>query len=161
MVVILMGVAGAGKTTIGRALAADLGARFIEGDDIHAPAAVAKMRAGVPLTDADRAPWLASLHAIVAAALDRREPLILSCSALKERYRQVLRGNLRTVRFVYLKADPETLARRLADRRGHLAGPALLASQLADLETPADALTIDGTKPPDQIVDTIRREFGL
>ena len=158
---IIMGVAGAGKTTIGRRLAAELGWRFIEGDELHTPAAVEQMRKGTPLTDADRESWIAALHAIIAAAADRRDPLVLSCSALKERYRQALRGDLRRVRFVYLEADPDTLGRRLADRPGHFAGPALLPSQLAALEPPDDAITIDGTRPPDQIVHTIRRELGL
>jgi gluconokinase len=161
VVVIMMGVAGSGKTTIGRLLAAELGWRFVEGDELHTAAAVEQMRAGRPLTDADRESWIASLHAIIAAAADRREPLILSCSALKERYRRTLRGDLHRVRFVYLKADPDTLGRRLSDRAGHFAGPALLPSQLAALEAPDDAITLDGTRPPDQIVHTIRLELGL
>jgi gluconokinase len=161
MVVILMGVAGAGKTTVGRTLAADLGWRFVEGDDLHTPAAVEQMRGGAPLTDADRASWIAALHDVIAAAVDRREPLILSCSALKERYRHTLRGDLRAVRFVYLEADPETLRRRLASRVGHFAGPALLSSQLADLEPPSDAITIDATRPIDEIVRIVRRECGI
>jgi len=161
VVVIIMGVAGAGKTTIGQRLAAELGWRFVEGDELHTPAAVEQMRKGTPLTDADRESWLVALHAIVAAAADRRQPLILSCSALKARYRQTLRGDLRRVRFVYLEADPETLGRRLASRAGHFAGPALLPSQLAALEPPAYEITIDATRPPDQIVHTIRLELGL
>ena len=156
-----MGVAGAGKTTIGRALAAEFRWRFVEGDELHTAAAVAQMRAAIPLTDADRESWIAALHLIIAAATNRREPLILSCSALKERYRQALRGDLRGVRFVYLESDPKTLAQRLASRAGHFAGPALLPSQLATLEPPADAITIDATQPPDQIVHTIRRELGI
>src|SRR4029077_20343200 len=124
--VILMGVAGAGKTTIGRALADELGWRFIDGDDWHTPPAVEKMRGGGALTDADRAPWLAALHGLIAAALDRREHLVLTCSALRERYRVALRGTLLSVRFVYLKADEATLRRRLEERAAHFAGPALL-----------------------------------
>ena len=161
MVIVIVGPAGAGKTTVGRALAGAQHWRFADGDDFHTAAAVAKMRAGIPLTDADRAPWLASLHDVVAATLDRREHLVLACSALKERHRATLRGDRRTVRFVYLQADAQTLARRLADRGGHFAGPVLLTSQLADLEEPADALTIDATEPPERIVEVIRREFGL
>ena len=156
-----MGVAGAGKTTVGGALAKETGWRFIDGDDFHSPAAVAKMRAGVPLTDADREAWLASLHDRVALALDRRQHAILACSALKSRYRQTLRGNLRNVRFVYPTAAAQTLAGRLADRSHHFAGPSLLTSQLADLEEPTDALTIDATEQPQQIVHAIRREFGI
>ena len=161
MVIIVLGVAGSGKTTIGRALADRYGWRLVDADDHHAPAAIAKMRAGVALTDADRAPWLASLHAIAASAADRRDHLVIACSALKQRYRDVLRGTLRNVRFVFLKADEATLARRLAERSGHFFGPALLASQLANLEEPADALAIDATRPPEEIVDTIAYELGL
>ena len=161
MVIVIAGPAGAGKTTVGHALASAQNWRFVDGDDFHTPAAVSKMRAGVPLTDAERAPWLASLHSLISAILGRREHLVLACSALKERYRATLRGDLRTVRFVYLKADEQTLGRRLADRAGHFVGPTLLTSQLADLEEPADALTIDATEPPERIVAIIRREFGL
>ncbi len=161
MVVILIGVAGAGKTTIGRALAGELGWRFIDGDDWHTPAAVAKMRGGIALTDADRAPWLAALHGIIAAALDRREHLVLACSALHERYRVALRGTLPSVRFVYLRADEATLRRRLEDRAGHFTGARLLPSQLTELEEPADASAIDATLPPERILATIRDEFGL
>ena len=161
MVVILLGAAGAGKTTVGRALAEQFSWRFVDADDLHTPGAIAKIRSGVPLTDVDRAPWLAALHGIVATALERREPLVLACSALKQRYRDTLRGTLRTVRFVYLEASEATLAERLAHRRGHFAGPSLLATQLAALEAPADALAIDATLPPDRIVDTIANEFGL
>ena len=158
---IVLGVAGSGKTTIGRALADRYGWRFVDADDHHAPAAIAKMRAGVALTDADRAPWLASLHAIAAAVADRRDHIVIACSALKQRYRDVLRGTLRNIRFVYLKADEATLRRRLAERSGHFAGPELLTSQLADLEEPGDALTVDPTRPPEAIVDTIANQFGL
>jgi gluconokinase len=161
VVIVIVGPAGAGKTTVGRALADAQRWRFVDGDDFHTGAAVTRMRAGIPLTDADRAPWLASLHDVLATALDRREHLVLACSALRERYRTTLRGHLRNVRFVYLKADEQTLARRLADRGGHFAGPALLASQLTDLEEPADALTIDATEPPERIVEVISKAFGL
>jgi carbohydrate kinase (thermoresistant glucokinase family) len=161
VVVILIGAAGAGKTTVGKALATALSWRFVDGDDYHAPASIAKIRAGVPLSDADRAPWLASLHRAIAAALDRREGVVVACSALRDSYRRTLQGGLHPVRFVYLEADESTLRRRLVERAAHFAGPALLASQLATLEEPGDALTIDATRPPEQIVDTIRYEFGL
>lgn len=161
MVIVLTGVAGAGKTTVGRALAAALACRFVDGDDYHAPPAIAKMRAGMPLTDADRAPWIASLHRVIAAAVDRREPLVVACSALREAYRRALRDDLRGVRFVFLQADQPTLRHRLATRVSHFAGPALLDSQLATLEPPTDALTVDATLPPPRIVDRIRYELGL
>jgi carbohydrate kinase (thermoresistant glucokinase family) len=161
VVVILIGAAGAGKTTVGKALAAATGWRFVDGDDYHAPAAIAKMRAGTPLTDEDRGPWLASLHREIAAAIDRREHLVLACSALRDRYRGVLQDSLPRVRFVYLAADEPVLRQRLAERPGHFAGPTLLASQLATLEAPAEALTIDATRQPEEIVSAIRYEFGL
>jgi gluconokinase len=161
VVVVLIGAAGAGKTTVGQALAAAMGWRFVDGDDYHAPASIAKMRAGTPLSDDDRAPWLASLHHVIAAALDRREHLVLACSALRERYRRTLQGGLPQVRFVYLEAEEPALRRRLAERPGHFAGPTLLASQLATLEKPSEALTLDATRPPEEIVGAIRYEFGL
>src|SRR5262249_24605339 len=122
-----------------------------------------KMRAGIPLTDSDREPWLASLHAAIARATERRENLVVAASALKRSYRDVLRGNSRGVRFVYLKAPEGELARRLATRTGHFAGPTLLQSQLETLEEPDahEAITIDATWPADRIVQTIRSEFGL
>ncbi len=161
MVIVIVGVPGAGKTTIGRSLAVELGWRFVEGDDLHPRANVDKMRAGLPLTDADRAPWLAALHAIVARAIDRREHTVAACSALKERYHEALRGNLRTVRFVYLRASPAVLRHRLANRRGHCFNGALLDDQLQTLEEPADALTLDATCPPEAIRSAIRDEFGV
>jgi len=161
VVVVLIGAAGAGKTTVGRALADALGWRFVDGDDFHSPAAIGKMRAGAALTDADRAPWLAALHQVIAGAVGRREPLVVACSALRARYREGLRGDLRGVRFVYLKADEATLRCRLTERAGHFAGPALITSQLATLEEPHEGLTIDATQPPERIVAAIRYEFGL
>ena len=161
MVVIVIGTAGSGKTTVGQALARQLAWRFVEGDDYHSPESIAKMRDGTPLNDGDRLPWLARLHAIAAAAIDRREHAVIACSALKQRYRDLLRGTLRGVRFVYLKADEPTLRRRLVERRQHFAGPSLLASQLAALEEPADAVTIDATRSVEEIAGAVRYEFGL
>jgi gluconokinase len=161
VVIVVMGPTGAGKTTVGRALAAALGWTFVDADDYHTPASVAKMRAGTPLDDADRAPWLRAIHQRIAAAVDRRESLVVACSALRARYRDVLRGDLRTVRFLNLSADAETLARRAAGRVGHFAGPSLVRSQLADLEPPSDALTLDATRPVDEIVAAARYEFGV
>jgi len=165
VVIVLMGAAGAGKTTIGRALAADLGWPFVEGDEHHPPANIAKMRAGVALTDADRAPWLADLHAVIARTLDRREHRVLACSALTHEYRDILRGSCRPVRFVHLKAPETELRHRLSSRPGHFAGPTLLRSQLAALEEPTiaepAAIIVDGTAPPQEILASIRRDFGL
>jgi gluconokinase len=163
MVIVIMGAAGAGKTTVGRSLAVELGWRFVEGDDAHPQRNVEKMHAGHALTDADRAPWLAALHAIIAHALDRREHTIVACSALKAQYRQTLRGDLHPVRFVYLRAPAALLQQRLAERTAHFFDPALLPSQLRALEEPNadDALTVDAASPPEAVLAAIRREFGL
>jgi gluconokinase len=161
VVVVLMGVAGSGKSFIGRMLATELGCRFVDADDYHSRGSIMKMRRGVPLEDADREPWLESLRRVVARAIDRREHLVVACSALRERYREVLSAGFRPVRFVHLVADEATLNRRLELRIDHFAGVALLGSQLATLEPPVDALTVDATCAPDRIVTVIRREFGI
>jgi gluconokinase len=162
MVIIVTGVTGAGKTTVGTALAAELGWRFVEGDQLHPPANVAKMRAGMALNDADRAPWLASLHAIITRAIDRREPLVVACSALRQRYRETLRGELRSVRFVLLKVSEEVATGRAAKRAGHFAGPGLVPSQFAALEDPsADVLIVDATQHPNHVVTLICDAFGV
>jgi gluconokinase len=161
VVVIVMGAAGAGKSAVGHALARALGCRFVDGDEHHSPESIAKMRAGLPLTDVDRAPWLARLHELIATAAGRRVSLVVACSALHERYRIVLRGALRGIRFLYLKADETTLRQRLSARTGHFASPALVSSQLAALEEPDDALTVDAARPIGEIVDAARYEFGL
>lgn len=156
-----MGVAGSGKTLVGRALAAELGWRFVEGDDYHPQANVSKMREGHALDDVDRAPRLAALHGVIARAIDRREHLVVACSALKERYRETLRGGLHPIRFTHLAADAATLRKRLESRHGHFAGSALLESQLAALEAPTDAFTVDATCPPERILPAIRHEYGV
>jgi gluconokinase len=161
VVIIMMGAAGAGKTTIGRALAAELGWTFVDGDELHPDRNIEKMRAGAALTEADRAPWIAAVHATVARAVDRRQHTVLACSALKERYRQTIRGDLRPIRFVYLRASEALLRARLEQRQGHFFDPRLLATQLHDLEEPADALTLDALQAPEAILAEIRREFGV
>jgi gluconokinase len=161
MVIILMGPAGSGKTTLGRVLAQAVGWTFIEGDDHHSAGNIAKLRAGQPLTDEDRQPWLASLRAAMTRRLERREHAVVACSALKQQYRDALSTGLHGVRFVYLQVPAHVLAARLADRRDHVASPALLTSQLADFEPPADALVVDGMLPPESLVTVIGRELGL
>jgi gluconokinase len=161
VVVIMMGVAGSGKTTVGRALATRLGWSFADADDYHLPASIAKMHAGIPLTDADRAPWLVALRRLIARAIDRRENLVLACSALKQSYRDVLEDGLHPVRLVYLKADEAALRARLEHRPGHFAGANLLVSQLATFEEPRDALRVDATAPLEQMLAAIQYEFGL
>jgi gluconokinase len=162
MVIVMMGPAGAGKSTVGTALAQRLEWAFVDADEHHPPANIAKMERGLPLDDSDRVGWLATLHAIVARAIDRREPLVLACSALTARHRELIADDLRSVRFVYLKTSPVVLRARLADRRGHFAKADLLDSQLAVFEEPgADALTLDGAADIDTIVGHIRLEFGV
>jgi gluconokinase len=133
-VLVVMGVSGSGKSTLAVELAARLGWDFAEGDDLHSPANVAKMAAGHPLTDADRAPWLAAVAAWIDAELAAERSGVITCSALKRRYRDRLRRP--GVRFVYLDVAPDELARRLQRRAGHFMPAGLLASQLADLEPP-------------------------
>jgi gluconokinase len=160
MVLVVMGAAGAGKTTIGRHLASELGWTFHDADDFHSPENVAKMSRGLPLDEADRRPWLERLAALIRGCLERGENAVLACSALREDYRSLLAGGSPGVTFVYLRASPDLLAHRLAQREGHYAGPALLDSQLATLEEPRDALAIDAGLPPEEIVRIIRREHG-
>lgn len=157
MVVVLMGVCGCGKTTVGRALAAEMGWRFLDADDFHPEANVARMRAGVPLTDADRWPWLDRLAAESAAINARGEHAVLACSALRQAYRERLaRGG--DVRFVYLKGDRATIAPRLGARAGHYMPASLLDSQLATLEEPADAIIVDIRLSIEEQVAAIRSQ---
>lgn len=156
MVIILMGVAGSGKTTVGERLAAALHWSFRDADEFHPPANVAKMSAGTPLTDADRAPWLAAIRAHIDSCLSRGEGSVVTCSALKERYRAVLLADPSKVKLVYLTGTPALLAERIGGRKGHFMKPEMLQSQLAALEPPENALTIDVTPPPEEIVAHIR-----
>lgn len=155
---VIMGVAGAGKSTLMRALAARLGWAWQDGDDLHPAANVARMARGEPLTDADRAPWLAAIGAWLDARRAQGHPAILACSALKRAYRDGLRAGRPGLRFVWLTGEPAVLRRRLADRTGHIAGPDLLASQLATLEPPSpdeSVLTVDIGLPTAEQVDRV------
>lgn len=159
-VVVVMGVAGSGKTTVGRLLAEELGWSFFDGDDYHPPANVAKMAGGQPLTDADRAAWLDALRTLIDDCLARSESAVVACSALRAAYRQRLGTDRPALHLVYLEGDFETIRARLAARRGHFFDPRLLASQFATLEPPTDALTIPITHPPDEIVADVRARLG-
>lgn len=156
MIVIVMGVSGSGKTTVGRRLAESLGWPFHEGDDLHPPANVEKMAAGLPLTDDDRLPWLRELRRLIESHLAAGESAVIACSALKESYREILAGDAEGVCFVHLTGSRELLRRRLEQRQGHFMKPAMLDSQLAALEPPAGAVTVDVGASPEAIVGVIR-----
>ncbi len=154
MIVVVMGVAGSGKTTIGSLLAEALHCDFLEGDALHPAANIEKMSRGIPLTDADRAPWLAAIRAHIAAAAERGQCLVVACSALKQQYRDFLsRGT--TVTWVYLKGSPELITTRIQHRREHYMKPGMLPSQFADLEEPSDALVVDISAPPEVILQKL------
>jgi gluconokinase len=155
MIVILMGVAGAGKTTVGTALARLLGWRFVDGDDLHPTANRQKIARGEPLDDADRAPWLDALGTLIADLDTRSESAVLACSALRQSYRDMLTACSPRVLWVYLRADPALVRARLAARRVHFATPAILESQFAALEEPAQVLTMDASLPSDVLVESI------
>jgi gluconokinase len=152
VVLIFMGVTGSGKTSVAKLFAEKAGAVFYEGDEFHPPENVAKMRAGIPLTDADRKKWLQTLKKIIVRALAKKEFSALTCSALKKKYRDQLSEGDPRVKFVHLTGPRTLIAERLKDRRGHFMPPALLASQFAILEPPSDALTFSCKKSPAKIV---------
>lgn len=160
MVILLMGVTGAGKTTVGEALAQQLHWKFADADNFHSAANVAKMRAGIPLDDADRAPWLRSLHDAISEWIRRGTSVVLACSALKDSYRRQLVIDP-DVKLVYLHGSPELIAARLQERHGHYMNPGLLASQLETLEEPSDAVIVDIDKPVDEIAKEIRKALDV
>lgn len=157
--IVVMGVAGSGKTTVGRLLAARLGCPFYDADDYHPPANIAKMSAGRPLNDADRADWLVALGGIISGGLARGEWGVLACSALKRAYRAVLRVDEQRVRFVYLRGDYDAIQARLRAREGHFLPAALLQSQFDALEEPTRAIHVDVGLEPDQIVAAIMEQL--
>jgi gluconokinase len=157
MIVLVMGVSGAGKTTLGELLAKRLGWRFIEGDDYHPPANVAKMAAGVPLEDADRWPWLDALNRRLRGEKDA----IVACSALKESYRRRLLAGIGDARVVYLHADKALIAARVAARKHRYMPASLLDSQFATLEPPAAAIAIDVSGEPHACISKIVAALGL
>ena len=162
MVIILMGAAGAGKTAVGRRLSKELQWPFLDGDAEHSAESIAKMARGTPLTDEDRRPWLHALRRSIAGWIEGRMDAVLACSLLTPAYRfAVLSGYEPHVKLVYLKASRQLLEARLILRTGHFAGVALLDSQLALLEEPAEALSVDASQPPEQLVRTIRLTFNV
>lgn len=160
MFIIFTGVAGAGKTTVGKLLAQELGWRFYEGDDFHPAANIEKMRRGEPLTDSDRAPWLARLRALLEQVLQREETGILACSALKRSYRARLRVDERVI-FVHLALSRALIERRLKQRKDHFINPSLTESQFDTLEPPQTALTLDASLPPAVLVEQVRKALAI
>jgi gluconokinase len=160
MIVILMGVTGVGKTTVGKLLAASLGCEFYDADDFHSAENVAKMRAGTPLQDADRWPWLDRLNALLREVAVQGKDAVLACSALKERYRERLARGVQDVRLVWLKGSAQLIRSRLESRRGHYMNPALLDSQIATLEPPTAALAVDIDAAPQLLAERIERALG-
>jgi gluconokinase len=160
VIIVMMGVAGAGKTAVGRALADALHWPFFDADDFHPPENIARMRGGVPLSDAHREPWLAELRALLQHVQAERANAVLACSALKAAFREQLRAGL-DVRYAYLQASADLIAHRLRAREGHFMPPELLESQFATLDEPEDALALDASAPPDTLVAQIRAAFGV
>lgn len=156
-----MGVAGCGKTTIGQLLASELGWQFDDADSFHPPANVAKMSAGMPLTDEDRTPWLAAIRQHIENCLPEHKGAVVTCSALKDAYRRIITVDPNRVKLVHLHGTRELLWERINGREGHFMKPEMLESQLATLEVPSDALAVDITPEPTVIVDSIRHALSL
>ena len=163
MVIIIFGVSGAGKTTVGELLARELGWHFYEADDFHSLANIEKMRRGIPLTDDDRWPWLENLRELIKRCVAASENAVLACSALKRVYRKHLRVSAE-VKLVFLRGDYALVAEQLCHRRGHFMNPALLRSQFADLEQPQpdeEVLTIELGRTPHELVMEIKTKLHL
>lgn len=161
LAIVIMGVAGCGKSTVGVKLARELGWDFKDADDFHPPANVAKMAAGIPLNDEDRAPWLLAIRQHLEAALQRGESVVVTCSALKERYRAVVVCDPERVKLVYLQGDYALLLQRISQREGHFMKDTMLKSQFEALEPPTTAFTVSVALSPEEIVSRIRREFEV
>lgn len=160
MVIVITGVTGAGKSTIGRLLADELQWRFHDADDLHPRANIEKMERGVPLQDADRMPWLEALRGIIHAALERRENAVIASSALKDSYRRMLKIGPEVV-LVYLMAEPELVRERLKHRLGHFMNPGLVRSQFEALDRPDGMLQVDAELAPQEIVRVIRDQLSV
>jgi gluconokinase len=160
-IILIMGVAGSGKTTIGKRLAAEFGWPYHEADDYHSAANKDKMGRGIPLDDYDRAPWLAAIRAAMDDALAAGRSAVFTCSGLKDKYRRVLMDGAPGVSLVYLATDLETSLARVGRRKGHYMKADMVKSQFAALEVPTDALSIDTRLPPEKIIAEIRRALAL
>jgi gluconokinase len=160
-VIIIMGVAGSGKTTVGKALANNLNWDFFDGDDFHSAENIAKMEKGVPLSDDDRSPWLAALHELIVSCMLEQRPCVLACSALKKHYRQALVSGIKGVEFIYLKGSYELIRSRLMRRHNHYMKPEMLKSQFDSLEEPTDGFIVDGSMTFEEIVTKIIDHFSI
>ncbi|WP_414575015.1 gluconokinase [Anabaena sp. CCY 9402-a] len=160
MIVLIMGVAGSGKTTIGKLLAESLGWEFQDADDFHSPENIEKMRLGIPLDDADRIPWLQDIRNAIAQWLQENRNVVLACSALKASYRQFLVGDRDDIKVVYLKGSDEIIQKRLQERQSHFMSEKLLNSQFNTIEEPNNAIYIDISQPPEEIVNFLKTTFG-
>ena len=160
MIIIIMGVSGSGKTTVGQLLAQELSWKFYDADDFHSAANKDKMWRGVPLTDEDRVDWLTSLQKLLNQKLEAKQSIVLACSALKQDYRNLLRVN-NEVRFVYLQGTYQQIEARMKERNDHYMKPEMLASQFAILEEPTDALIVDISKTQKEIAAMICKEWNL
>ncbi|QHG17274.1 gluconokinase [Nostoc sp. ATCC 53789] len=161
MIIIVMGVSGSGKTTIGKLLADSLGWEFSDADSFHSPENVEKMRRGIPLTEADRMPWLQDLQAAIKHWLQENKNVVLACSALKDSYRQFLVSDSVRTKLVYLKGSYELIQIRLKERSNHYMSEKLLNSQFDTLEEPLDTISMDVAQPPQIIVQNIRTALRL
>ena len=161
MVMVVMGPTGSGKTTIGSLLAARLGWAFVDADEFHSAANKDKMHRGIPLTDADRLPWLQTIHDQIERWLAEKRSVVLACSALKQSYRNLLWSSSSDIRLIYLKGSYDLIYQRLLARKGHFANEHILAGQFADLEEPADAITVDIGPSPEEIVDELCARLKL
>ena len=159
--IILMGVSGAGKTTVGKLLALDLGWSFYEGDDLHPRSNVVKMAQGIPLTDEDRWPWLDRIRLLIDDLVSRGESGVIASSALKQAYRDQLVGDEDDVKLVYLKGEYPLILARLEDRPTHFMKSGLLESQFSAMEEPDGAITLDVTTAPEAIVLAVKQALGL
>jgi gluconokinase len=161
MIFIVMGVAGCGKSTVGKLLAGTLGWRYIEGDEFHPAENVKKMGSGIPLNDDDRQGWLLSLRNEIEKAKLNNENAVMACSALKQKYRLILKKDDADVKFVFLKGDFDTIQQRLEKRAHHFMKAGMLQSQFDALEEPADAIICDVAFPPEEIVEQVFREANI
>lgn len=161
MIIVLTGVSGSGKTTVGKLLAHNLGWPFLDGDDLHPPNNVKKMTRGVPLGDEDRLPWLDALRERMAAMVERGESAVVACSALKKAYRDRLRGNLPQIRLVYLRGSYDLIEQRMRERRGHFFKADLLKSQFEILEETGDITQVDISRGPEAVAAAVREAVGL